>query len=304
MDTLLQDLRYAFRQFNANRGFAFLAIVTLALGIGVNTAMFTVTDSVLLRPLPYRDADRLIDISGSKEGPASATSWLNYRDIQEHCKQLEEVAGYAEDVGVVESAQATQSVFAPRVTPNLFSLLGVQAVLGRGLMAADAQPGADPVLVLSSGFWKQTFAGDPHVLGKQVRVSGSPRQIVGVLPDTFRFLAAAPDQTNAVWLPLQPTPEMLKERGFRFMQVLGKVKAKVSFQAAQAELDAVAERIRNLDSPGREPPSFLLSSYLHSLTGSVRPVFLPLTVALILVLLIACANVANLQLSRFLVRQH
>ncbi|MFL6463327.1 MAG: ABC transporter permease [Bryobacteraceae bacterium] len=300
---MLQDLRYAFRQLGAHRGFTLLAIVTLALGIGVNTAMFTVTDSVLLRSLPYRDAERLVDISGSKEGPANDTSWLNYRDIREHCRQLEDVAGYAEDVGVVETSQTTQSVFAPRVTPNLFSMLGVRTALGRGLTAADAQPGADPVIVLSSGFWKQTFAGDPRVLGKQVRLHGMPHKIVGVLPDTFRFMAAAPDQTNAVWLPLQPTPEMLKERGFRFLRVLGKTKAGVSFRAAQAELDALAERVRSLDSSQREPPSFLLSSYVGSLTGSVRPAFLALTAALILVLLIACANVANLQLSRFLARQ-
>src|SRR4051794_20670417 len=156
--------------------------------------MFTVTDSVLLRPLPYRDAERLVDISGSKEGPGNAVSWLNYRDIQEHCGQLEEVAGYVEDVGVVETAQATQSVFAPRVTPNLFSMLGVPAVLGRGLTQADAQPGADPAAVLSSGFWKQTFAGDPQVLGRQLRISGVARKIVGVMPEAFRFMATAPDQ--------------------------------------------------------------------------------------------------------------
>jgi predicted permease len=300
---LLQDLRYAFRQFNANRGFTFLAVVTLALGIGVNTAMFTVTDSVLLRPLPYRDAARLADISGSKEGPAAATSWLNYRDIQEYCKQFEEAAGYAEDVGVVETGQTTQSIFAPRVTPNLFPMLGVQTVLGRGLAAADARPGADPVTVLSSSFWKQTLGSDPNVLGRQIRISGISRKVVGVLPDAFRFMATAPDQANAVWLPLQPTPEMLQERGFRFMRVLGKVRTGTSFQAAQAELDALAERIQTSDGSGREPPSFLVSSYVHSITSSARPAFLALTLALILVLLIACANVANLQLSRFLVRR-
>ncbi len=303
MRILLQDLRHAFRQLNANRGFACLAIVTLALGIGVNTAMFTVTDSVLLRPLPYRDADRLVDISGSKEGPGIATSWLNYRDIQEQCRQLEEVAGYAEDVGVVETAQSTQSVFAPRVTPNLLPLLDVQPVLGRGFTVADAQEGADPVVILSNGFWKQALAGDPQALGRPVRISGIPRRIIGVLPDTFRFMVTAPDQANAVWLPLQPTAEMRKERGFRFMRALGRVKAGTSFQAAQAELDALAERVRREDNSEREPPSFRLSSYAHSLTGSARPVFLALTMALILVLLIACANVANLQLSRFLVRQ-
>ena len=265
--------------------------------------MFTVTDSVLLRPLPYRDAARLVDVSGSKEGPGMATSWLNYRDMQEYCKQMEEVAGYAEDVGVVESAQTAQSVFAPRVTPNLFPMLGVHAVLGRGFTATDAQRGAEPVAVLSNGFWKQTLAGDPHALGRQVRISGIPHKIVGILPDTFRFMATAPDQANAVWLPLQPTVEMWKERGFRFMRVLGKVRAGVSLQTAQAELDALAERIRHEDSSAREGPSFFLSSYAQSLTGSTRRVFLALTIALVLVLLIACANVANLQLSRFLLRR-
>jgi putative ABC transport system permease protein len=303
LDILLQDVRYAFRQFRTNWSYSLLAIVTLALGIGVNTAMFTVTDSVLLRPLPYRDAERLVDISGSKEGLANDTSWLNYRDIRDYCKQLEEVAAYAEDVAVVETAQTTQSVFAPRVTPNLFSMLGVQPALGRALTVADAQPGAHPVAVLSSAFWRQTLAGDSHVLGKQIRLGGIPRTIVGVMPDTFRFMATAPDQTNAVWLPLQPTPEMMKERGFRFLRVLGKVKAGVSFRSAQAELDALTERIRSSDSLQRELPGFLLSSYAHSLTGSLRPVFWALGAALILVLLIACANVANLQLSRFLVRQ-
>jgi len=303
LDTLLQDLRYAFRQFGANRGFTLLAIVTLALGIGVNTAMFTVTDSVLLRPLPYRDAERLIDISGSKEGPGSDTSWLNYCDIRDKCKQLEEVAGYAEDVGVVETEQATRSVFAPRVTPNLFSMLGVQAALGRVLTEADARTGAPPVVVLSSGLWKEMFAASPHVLGKQIRLGGMPRTIVGVMPDGFRFMAASPDQVNAVWLPLQASPEMLTERGFRFLRILGKLKPDVSLAAAQAELDALAERIRQTDTSPREGPSLLLSSYARSLTGSVRPVLPALIGALILVLFIACANVANLQLSRFITRQ-
>ena len=303
MGTLLQDLRYAFRQFDANRGFTLLAIVTLALGIGVNTAMFTVTDNVLLRPLPYRHAERLVDISGSKEGPASDTSWLNYRDIRDGCKQLEEVAGYAEDMGVIETEQGTQSVFAPRVTPNLFSVLGVGAALGRTLTEADAQPGSPPVVVLSNPFWKQTFAASPHILGRQVRLGGIPRTIVGVMPEDFRFMAASPDQVNAVWLPLQASPEMLTERGFRFLRILGKVKRQVGSAAAQAELDVLGERIHQADSSQREGPSFLLSSYARSLTGSVRPVFLALTGALILVLSIACANVANLQLSRFIVRQ-
>jgi len=303
LDTILQDARYAFRQFRAHKGYSFLAIVTLALGIGVNTAMFTVTDSVLLQPLPYRDADRLVDISGSKEAPASDTSWLNYRDICEQSKQLEEAVAYAEDMGVIETAQTTQSVFAPRVTPNLFSMLGVRPILGRALAAADAQPGAAPVLVLSSSLWQQTFASDPNVLGKQVRLGGISRTIVGVTPSTFRFMATAPDQINAIWLPLQTTSEMSTRRGFRFLRILGKVKQGAGLSAAQAELDAIAERIRSTDNSQQEPPAFLLSNYAQTLTMAVRPVFLPLTGALILVLFIACANVANLQLSRFIVRQ-
>jgi putative ABC transport system permease protein len=303
MRTLLYDLRYTLRQLCKTPGVATLAILTLALGVGANTAIFTVIESVLLRPLPYAHSDRLIFI-----GPPGdlrsfrSTSWLNYRDIRDQSREFSAVAAYSEDVGVVENQDGSQSVLAPRVTPNLFSMLGARPLMGRTFTPAEGESGGSETVILSEGLWRQTYHADPRILGQAVKISGKLHTVVGILPDAFRFPEQiGPDIRKAVWLPLQPTGEMLKDRGYHFLFVVGELRAGVRELQAQHELDAIAARIPRRASG--DAIAFSASLYQEVLTGPVRPVLYALFGALALVLLIACTNVSNLLIARCLGRQ-
>jgi putative ABC transport system permease protein len=303
MQTLLYDLRFALRQLHNTLGIAVLAILTLALGVGANTAIFTVIDSVLLRPLPYTHSERLIFIGPKGDKPSfGASSWLDYRDIRTQSKLLEDAAGYSEDVGVLENQDSSVSVLAPRVTPSLFSMLGRPAMLGRTFSEAEGAAGGPAVVLLSEGLWRQSFHADPGIVGRVVELSGKPFTVVGVMPATFRFPEQlGPDLQKGVWLPLQPTPEMLKDRGYHFFQVVGVLRPGVTIARTQQELDAIAAHIPKKDKGDKI--EFGAYPYQEVLTGPVRPVLYALFGALALVLLIACANVSNLLIARCLGRQ-
>ncbi|HTY83536.1 MAG TPA: ABC transporter permease [Silvibacterium sp.] len=300
---LLQDLRYSIRQLRSSWGFAALAVVTLALGIGANTAMFTVVESVLLRPLPYPQAGRLVYIGPATAGFGS-TSYLNYRDIRDQTQQMSVVGGYSEDVSVVEGKDGSISVVAPRMTPNLFSMLGAQPLLGRTFTQAEGEPGGPQVAILSEGLWRQSFSADPGIVGRTVRIGGIERQVVGVLPAGFHFPdSIGPEIEKGVWLPLQPSGEMLKDRGYDFFNILGRMKPGVTITQAQQDINAIVQRIHQADPKESEGLTLSSASYQELLTGPVRPVFLGLLAALILVLLIACANVTNMLLARCIGRK-
>ncbi|MEA2540849.1 MAG: putative transport system permease protein [Acidobacteriaceae bacterium] len=303
MQTLIHDLRYAVRQLRKTPGLTVLAVLSLMLGIGANTAIFTIIESVLLRPLPYAHADRLLFIGPtSDKAEFGSTSWLNYRDIAAQAKLLEYAAGYSEDVSVVEGRDGSQSVVAPRVTTNMFSMLGAHPLLGRTFTEAEGQTSGPPVALLSEGLWRQTFGADPHIVGQVVKIGGSPRTVVGVMPASFQFPESmGPDLQKGVWLPVQPTGEMLKERGYHFFNVVADLRAGVSIRQAQQELDAIAAHIPRKDSD--DAIRFRATPYQELLTGPVRPVLYGLFGALSLVLLIACANVSNLLIARCLGRQ-
>jgi putative ABC transport system permease protein len=301
---LLQDLKYAVRQLRSSWGFAALAVVTLALGIGANTAMFTVVESVLLRPLPYTHADRLVYISPASSSGFGSSSYLNYRDIRDQTQRMAAVAGFSEDVSVVEGKDGSQSVTAPRMTPNTFQMLGAQPLLGRTFTQAEGQPGGPQVALLSEGIWRQTFNADPSVIGRAVKIGGVARTVVGVMPASFHFPdSMGPDIGKGIWLPLQPSGEMLTGRGYNFFNIVGELKSGVTLIQGQQELDAIMQRIHQIDPKETEGLAFKASLYQQLLTGDVRPVFLALLGALALVLLIACANVANLLIARCLGRK-
>jgi putative ABC transport system permease protein len=301
---LLQDLKYAVRQLRSSWGFAALAVVTLALGIGANTAMFTVVESVLLRPLPYTHADRLVYISPASSSGFGSSSYLNYRDIRDQTQRMAAVAGFSEDVSVVEGKDGSQSVTAPRMTPNTFQMLGAQPLLGRTFTQAEGAPGGPQVALLSEGIWRQTFNADPSVIGRAVKIGGVARTVVGVMPASFHFPdSMGPDIGKGIWLPLQPSGEMLTGRGYNFFNIVGELKAGVTLIQGQQELDAIMQRIHQIDPKETEGLAFKASLYQQLLTGDVRPVFLALLGALALVLLIACANVANLLIARCLGRK-
>jgi putative ABC transport system permease protein len=290
------------RQLRQSPGLALLAILTLALGIGANTAIFTVIESVLLRALPYADADRLVYIGPVDEPGFGATSWLNYRDIRDQSQQLKTVAAYSEDIGVVETQDASESVPAPRVTPNVFSMLDVQPLLGRTFTQNEGETGASEVVLLSEAVWRQSFQADPGIIGKAVRISGKPRTVVGVMPASFLFPESmGPDIHKGIWLPLKPTAEMQKDRGYHFLSIVGELRPGVSTMQAQRELDAIAAHIPKT----KDENAFAVRAtpYQEVLTGPVRPILYSLFAALVLVLLIACANVSNLLIARCLGRQ-
>ena len=303
MQNLLYDLRYAIRQLRNSPGMAILAVVTLALGVGANTAIFTVIDSVLLRPLSYANSDRLVFIGPGGDKPAfGSTSWLNYRDIAEQSKLLEATAGYAEDVSVIQTQDSSASVVAPRVTPSLFPMLGQKPLLGRTFNESEGLAGGPAVVLLSEGLWRETFHADPNIVGQVVKVGGNPKTVVGVMPASFNFPEEmGPDLKKGLWLPIQPTPEMLKDRGYHFFNVAGVMRPGVTLAQVQQEISAIAARIPH--DAGTSAITFRVDPYQQILTGPVRPVLWALLTALGLVLLIACANVSNLLIARALGRQ-
>lgn len=306
LNSVSADCRYALRQLRKSPGFAAIAVLTLALGIGANAALFTVVESVLLRPLPYAHADRLTFIAPKDgTGQFSNTSWLNYRDIRDQTRSFAQLGLYASDVAVVETKEGALSANGPRVTPNVLSMLGVQPLLGRSFTEAEGQPGGAPAVLLSEGLWRESFHSDREIVGQVVKVGGIGRTVVGVMAYAMGFPEeTGPDIHKAVWLPIQPTPEMLKERGYSMFGIVGQLRDGVGLKQAQAELDAIALRIAH-DNPNAVPPDFgfRATAYQELLTAPARPVFLGLLGALALVLLIACANVANLLIARCLGRQ-
>ena len=303
MQNFLYDLRYAIRQLRNTPGMALLAISTLALGVGANTAIFTVIDSVLLRPLPYVHSDRLVFIGPGGDKPSfGSTSWLNYKDVHDQSKLLEDSVGYAEDVSVVETRDASASVVAPRATPNLFAMLGQRPLLGRTFTDAEGRTDGPSVVMLSEGLWREAFHADPNIVGHVVKVGGKTTTVVGVMPSTFSFPESmGADLKKGIWLPIQPTQEMLTQRGYHFFNIAGVMRPGVTVAQLQQEVSAIAARIPHEHND--TPITFRVDPYQEVLTGPVRPVLFALLGALGLVLLIACANVSNLLIARALGRQ-
>jgi putative ABC transport system permease protein len=305
MHSFWQDLRFAFRQLRKSPGFACLAVITLAFGIGANTAMFTVVESVLLKPLPYANPDRIVYIGpGDSEGFGS-TSYLNFKDIRDQGTNLEMAGIYSEDIGVVQGKEGSVSVVTPGTSAEVFNILGAKPLLGRTFTEEEGKAGGPQVVLISEGLWRGSFNSDPTILEHPIRVNGKPRTVVGVMPSTFRFPETmGVDMAKGLWLPIQPTPEMSKDRGYHFLRIMATLKPGVTLAREQSEINAIAQHIRESDSHAGKDLSFRVDGYQALLTGPVGPVFLALAIALGLVLLIACANVANLLIARCLVRQH
>jgi len=287
MLTFLQEVRYAVRQLRKSPGFAALAVVTLALGIGANTAIFTVIESVLLRPLPYQHSDRMVYVGPADADGFQSTSWITYRDVREQAQKLVNVALFSEDVGVVQGKEGSVSVVTPGVTPSVFKLLGVQPLLGRTFTEDEGQTGGPQVVLLSEGLWRQAFNADPAIAGKTIRVNGKPRTVVGVMSSGFRFPETmGQDLQKGLWLPIQATTEMQKDRGSHFFYIVAGLKPGVTLDQGQAELAAIAQHIHQIDPEKGKDIAFRITNYHEMLTRSVREVFLALVIGLGLVLLI------------------
>ncbi|HEV3219023.1 MAG TPA: ABC transporter permease [Candidatus Acidoferrales bacterium] len=304
IETVGQDMRFAARMLWKNPGFTAIAVVTLALGIGANTAMYTVVESVMVRALPYAHSTRMVSIVRGDANNSGNTSYLNYRDVRDQTKVMDEVGCFLVDAGVVQGKDGSVSIAMSRVTPNVFKILGVQPTLGRTFTEEEGRVGGPQSVLLSEGMWKDNFGADPQIVGRTVRVNNQSRIVVGVMPGSFRF----PDMEGAdvlkgIWVPMQPTPEMEKERGFNLFSMMGELKPGASVAQARAELGMIVKQIQSADPKHAADLKLYMKPYQEALTGPLNSVFLALSVALGLVLLIGCANVANLLIARCVGRQ-
>ena len=303
---MLQDLRYAARGLLRTPGFTLVAVLTLALGIGATSAMFTVVNRVVLDPLPFPQADRLVLLWGSKphEGQIELPfSQPDFEDLRSESRSYDSLAAWALGRGNVTGATEAEQVQYAVVTGNFLDVLGVRPALGRTLTAAEERPGTPPVALISHGLWQRRFSGAPDAIGATLRLDGRAVQVVGVLPAGFAFLTF-PAATD-LWLPLGADPFDGRRfaRGARSMGVLGRVKAGVTLGQARAEADAIAAGLSVKYPRFNTGRLFRLVPLRDQVIRGVKDAALVLLAAVSLVLLIACANVASLQLARATTRQ-
>ncbi len=305
MDTLLRELRYAVRTLRHSPGFTAVAVLTLALGIGANSAIFSVINAVLLRPLPYAQPDRLVDINHfypSLHNLRAGISVPGFRDYSAHHDVFVHSAAETGAGMNLTGVGEPERVNVAKVTGDFFTTLGVSAALGRTLRPEEAQAGHDHVLVLTDGYWKRKFGSDPAVLGRTLQLSGEDYQVVGVMPAGFRDFFG---RTVDLWMPIvfQPADFGDNRRTNEFLQFIGRLAPGVSEAHAQAAMHTLAAQLKATYTNSYSSDWDLqVTSLNDEATGGIRRSLLVLLGAVGFVLLIACANVANLQLARIAAR--
>ena len=300
LERLLQDLRFASRTLRKNAVFSTVAIATLALGAGANALMFTVIDSLLLQPLPYRNSRQLVVIDTTYTNRSrGSTSLPNFLDMRSQSQSFSAIAAHQEkSVSLRLPGEEPVHSSGAAVTANLFDVLAVHPMLGRGFSPGEDQAGKPCTVVLSAGFWREHFAGSSRVIGQHATVDGQPCTISGVMPDGFAF----PSRNDDFWIALQPTP-LSMHRGMNFLDVIARLKSGVSVAAAQTEVRVIGQRLEKAYPDDNESQGFGVEPYQERITGDIRPALFALLGAVCLLLLIACANIANLQMARALGRK-
>ncbi|HLW77985.1 MAG TPA: ABC transporter permease, partial [Terriglobia bacterium] len=298
MGALLQDIRYGLRMLAKSPGFTAVAALTLALGIGANTAIFSVVYAALLRPLPYREPGRLVNLGESRSQmdiQSSDNSYPDYLDWTRQAQSFESLAGYNSDGFILSGTGSPEVVFATRVTSNFFSTLGVKPALGRDFVAGEDQPQGAKVVILSHGFWKDRFGASRNAIGQNIRLDGETFVVVGVLPQEFEF---APTNSPPIWVPLSPNADAATRRNLRWMHVAGRLKPGLTMTQAQTEMNTINARLAAAYPQENGAIRVVMNSLRDQIVGQVRPLLWTLLGAVSFVLLIACANVANLLLAR------
>jgi len=299
MGTLWQDIRHGLRMLARSPGFTTVVVLVLALGIGANTAIFTMTRSVLLSPLPFRDPQRLVlvNIESKKTGNRFACSGPEYLDWQEQNTVFDEISALVPGRVSLTGAGDPIALSMLRVTPGLFRTLGVQPALGRGFLEEETETSGRHVTVLGHRLWKDAFGGDPYIVGKEITLDGVPSTVIGVSAPAMGFI----EDLAQLYMPL-PREELQVGRTNRYLAVLGRLKPGISVERAQGQMNLIAERLAQQYPQSNKDIGALVNS-LHTLLATyVRTAFLVLHGAVAILLLIACANVSNLLLARSGVR--
>jgi putative ABC transport system permease protein len=296
MTGVVQDLRFGLRMLTKNPGFTVVAVLTLALGIGANISIFTLINSVILRPLPYPQAERIVQVDRQlKDGPYYGMSLMQFRLYQEQNQTFLYLAAY----DILGSGLSLNTGLEPeliqsrRVSADFFRAIGIPPAMGRDFSAADDRPAAPPVVIVSYRIWKDVLGGNSAVIGQSVRLGGEDYTVIGVMPANFAFARPAD-----AWVPLRAS-ENSSDRASAF-NVIGQLRFGIPYKFAKQDLNAVNQRIRQ-DHPGVLNPDelgVLVTSYQERVVGDIRPVLFLLAGAVGCVLLIACSNIANLLFAR------
>ena len=300
MSKFLKDLRHSARSLKTHPGYALVAILTVALGVGANTAVFSVVDQVLLRPLPLPDARALVRIQ-ERHAEAVNLTGATFRDLRERTRTLASVMAYRvvtrNFAGVGSDAFPEQAEVA-MISPDFFAVSGKRPALGREFAEPDYASKAAETVLLGDGLWRRIFGADPNIVGRTILLHGTPARVVGVMPPGFDF-----PQNVQAWIPMTQADARAQNRRSHLFEVVGRLRAGTTLEQARAELNTIAASIET-DSHGVDPGITLTATNLQeSLVGDVRPALLTLLVAVGFVLLIGCANVANLLLSRIASQQ-
>ena len=303
MDSIIKDIRYGFRSFLKRPGFTAVALIAIALGIGANTAIFSLVNAVILQPLPYPEPDRLVWVygnirNGGNRASVSPPDFLDYRSQNKTFEQFAASGSIIRPVNLTGSGEP-ERLTASVITGNYFDTFGVRPALGRGFSLDNEKPGQDQVTVLSHAFWQTRFGGDPNILNKTIILDGKAYEVVGVMP-----AEAVLPQPAQLWLPLNfDSDPDLKMRQAHFLRPIGRLKEGVTLAQAQADTDLIAAQLEQQYPNSNTGWSLRLVSLREILVGGSRTMIFILFGAVGLVLLIACANVANLLLVRAAARQ-
>jgi putative ABC transport system permease protein len=301
MNALISDLRFAFRVLLKSPGFAAVAVLCLAIGIGANTTIFSVVNAVLLRPFPFADPDRIVavhEIQPKNDVDRAGLSWLDYRDLREQIASFSATGAHAGRSVTFSGSDEPERVVGEAISASLFPLLGVKPALGRQIREDEDQPGAPRVVLLSDEIWKRRFNGDPAIVGKTLLINAAAHTVVGVMPPRFQY----PEKALA-WIPLVPIVHD-DARGNRSLAVLARLKRGVSVEQAHDEVKGFVERLAVQNPDSHKAWSGKVVTLREELSGrELKLMVLTMMGAVICVLLIACSNVANLLLARATVRQ-
>ena len=304
LDSLWQDVRYGARMLRKSPGFTLVAVLTLALGVGANTAIFSVVYAALLRPLPYSQPNRIITLDEVRPQEELATSlsssfwnvsYPDYLDWVQQSKSFDAIAGFTLDQFVLQGSGNPRPVFAAQASTNFFSTLGVRPLLGRDFARGEDISAGPKVAILTYAFWQNQFGGDRTVIGRTMQLDANSVTIIGVLPRDFEF---APGRNAEIWVPFHMSTDFLTRRNLRWMPAIARLTPGVTFAQARSEMDAITARLAAAYPQQNAAIQVIMVPLRDRIVGRVQPLLLILFGAVAFVLLIACANVANLMMVR------